>query len=73
MRLTASGRHRTERASGPQLVDVQAAGQVMSRHADSLPAAPHNVNISYRQNWISPGLAEGEPHYAQAIIDVDGF
>jgi hypothetical protein len=73
MRLTASGRHRTERASGPQLVDVQAAGQVMSRHADSLSAAPHNVNISYRKNRILSGLAEGEPHYAQAIVDVDGF
>ena len=45
----------------------------MSRHADSLPAAPHNVNISYRKNWILPGLAEGQPHYAQANVNVNGF
>lgn len=63
MRLTVSGRHRTERASGPQLVDVEAAGQVMSRHADSLPAAAHNVNISYRKNRIlRPAQCGSPPH-----------
>jgi hypothetical protein len=51
-RPAASGRRVTERASHPQLVEVEPADRVMNRHADSFTSWKGKVNNSYRNNLI---------------------